>query len=1024
MSFRPFVLILLSAGLGVSALCGCSGSGHLATIDGGTDVVVEAAATGFPAGLPADAVQPWEEVDGAGNVIPAGRSASALGDGNEFVVGVDRFQASGAGENGAALRLTSGADTAALAIYRLTLAGTQPGAVNCDVNLRPAAGGGASSFYVGLSDYARGSWEWRGPFNDGQVCLDTAAGNYLSGLGNLFVCIVVWDGSVVDVVGVGADPRDAADTTPPPVPSAPVLTPVAGGLLVEWLPVAAGDLTGYRIYHYPASFGENPSANVRRVGYLDDSRHFFLSGLSGTTYVRIAAVDTTGNESVCSAIASATPLDGVPLSVQLTVDQVDGMVGYTANLTASGAGVYDFDLDGDGTFDITGNTSGTVTADTGNTGIIRPRVVGRTGQARACGAVSLLVSSNSRPVAVALADPATGDLPLSVDFDGSQSTDYDGAITAGGWDYDGDGIYDDWSDTLPTHVASAGNTYTEAGVYNAKLCVVDDQGARDVDTVAIIAGGGAGNNAAPVADLQATPSSGAAPLSSTLSATASTDSDGTIIEYAWDVDGDGAYDALTDTATYNYTFTEAGTFAVTVRVEDNDGARDTDSVSVTITGGSGGTDPVAALSVAPEYASEGALVTLDASASTDDGTIVLYEWDFNGDALYDSYGTVDTAEHYYNNPGVFPALVRVTDDGGNTDTASAVVRINPGPSGPSDWWMFGGNAAHTRASIHIGAQTNNVKWSYTTGGDVHSSPAVGADGTVYVGSTDGLHAIDAAGGNLWTYSIGWAVSSSPAIALDGTIYVGGQDSQVHAVNPDGTGKWTYSVVQPFYSSPVIGGDGTVYIGGVDYSLYALNPDGTLKWSYATADQIYSSPALGPDGTVYIGSYDDYLYALNPDGTLKWQFHANSDIYSSPAVGPDGTVYIGCNNDYLFAVNPDGTELWSFLTGDDIEAAPAVGPDGMVYAASLDGKLYAINPDGTEAWSFTAGEGMRSSPAVGADGTVYVGSYDDKVYAVDVNGHELWSYTTTGDVLSSPAIGPSGIVYVGSHDNDLYAFGQS
>jgi outer membrane protein assembly factor BamB len=30
----------------------------------------------------------------------------------------------------------------------------------------------------------------------------------------------------------------------------------------------------------------------------------------------------------------------------------------------------------------------------------------------------------------------------------------------------------------------------------------------------------------------------------------------------------------------------------------------------------------------------------------------------------------------------------------------------------------------------------SLKWSYTTGGNVWSSPAISADGTVYVGSAD------------------------------------------------------------------------------------------------------------------------------------------------------------------------------------------------------------------------------------------------------------------------------------------------
>ncbi len=67
-------------------------------------------------------------------------------------------------------------------------------------------------------------------------------------------------------------------------------------------------------------------------------------------------------------------------------------------------------------------------------------------------------------------------------------------------------------------------------------------------------------------------------------------------------------------------------------------------------------------------------------------------------------------------------------------------------------------------------------WSYSTGGAVHSSPAL-ADGVVYVGSEgDSLYALNAStGAKLWSYRTGNQVWSSPAVAK-GVVYVGSRDS--------------------------------------------------------------------------------------------------------------------------------------------------------------------------------------------------------------------------------------------------------
>jgi outer membrane protein assembly factor BamB len=50
--------------------------------------------------------------------------------------------------------------------------------------------------------------------------------------------------------------------------------------------------------------------------------------------------------------------------------------------------------------------------------------------------------------------------------------------------------------------------------------------------------------------------------------------------------------------------------------------------------------------------------------------------------------------------------------------------------------MWGRCANHPGLSSNVGAQTNARKWAFATGGAIYSSPAIGADGTVYVGSYD------------------------------------------------------------------------------------------------------------------------------------------------------------------------------------------------------------------------------------------------------------------------------------------------
>ena len=118
-----------------------------------------------------------------------------------------------------------------------------------------------------------------------------------------------------------------------------------------------------------------------------------------------------------------------------------------------------------------------------------------------------------------------------------------------------------------------------------------------------------------------------------LNASASTDSDGTIVSYAWDTDNDGAFDDATGVQP-SVSFPTAGTQRVGLRVTDNDGATGETYVDVTV-------DPTVApspaISATPNPVQTGAPVLFDAGASHDaDGTITSYEWDLDGDGSFET----------------------------------------------------------------------------------------------------------------------------------------------------------------------------------------------------------------------------------------------------------------------------------------------------------------------------------------------------------------------------------------------------
>ena len=382
--------------------------------------------------------------------------------------------------------------------------------------------------------------------------------------------------------------------------------------------------------------------------------------------------------------------------------------------------------------------------------------------------------------------------------------------------------------------------------------------------------------------------------------------------------------------------------------------------------------------------------------------------------------------------------------------ASSVAQLADSP-----WPTFKHDMQRTSQSLSVGPATADVKWTCHIGASMHSSsPALGLDGTIYVGAEDGnLYAVTAEGTIKWWYTLSTGtyryVRSTPSVGADGTIYVGQWDTRkVYALTDEGDHAellWqSPNVGAVALSSPAIADDGSVYICGCGLTrgLSALDgSDGSLKWRFTTGDSPSAwnqgSPALAPDGTIYFASEDSHVYALQDAGdhyVLLWSYHVDLTYQqgiSSPAVAADGTIYVGWvgwNEDNFFALNPDGTLKWALPFPNRVMSSPAIAYDGTIVVGCDDGRVYAIEDLGDHGeilWSYPTGSYVESSAAIDAAGKLYIGSYDDRVYCLDLaTGDPIWSYQTGNNVLTSPAIGSGQTLYVAGWDGYLYAFGPS
>ncbi|MCG6983321.1 MAG: PKD domain-containing protein, partial [Deltaproteobacteria bacterium] len=178
--------------------------------------------------------------------------------------------------------------------------------------------------------------------------------------------------------------------------------------------------------------------------------------------------------------------------------------------------------------------------------------------------------TNRPPVATLIATPTAGDAPLTVDFDGSRSSDPDGDALTYTWNFD-DGS-PTVNDVAPTH------TFGDVRTYNVTLTVDDGNGGTDTATQIITVT--APGNEPPVASISAVPISGPTPLTVDFDGSRSSDPDGDALTYMWNFD-DGST-TVNDMAP-THTFSDVRTYNVTLTVDDGNGGTDTATQVITVT---------------------------------------------------------------------------------------------------------------------------------------------------------------------------------------------------------------------------------------------------------------------------------------------------------------------------------------------------------------------------------------------------------------------------------------------------------
>ncbi|HEX6824442.1 MAG TPA: PQQ-binding-like beta-propeller repeat protein [Candidatus Sulfotelmatobacter sp.] len=277
----------------------------------------------------------------------------------------------------------------------------------------------------------------------------------------------------------------------------------------------------------------------------------------------------------------------------------------------------------------------------------------------------------------------------------------------------------------------------------------------------------------------------------------------------------------------------------------------------------------------------------------------------------------------------------------------------------------------------------------------------------------------------WTRAVDplYLTFTPPLVAKDGTLYVASAGG-VHALDASSAERWVYRATE---SDPIVGGSlsqddsGNLYFATL-HSVYSLSSSGLKRWQADCLRAALARNAAGHaiDGDAIYATCDTHLVALSRlDGHETWslpelQVQAPSVMPVAPLLLRNHELVFS-RDQHIVASDLRGNILWTFPSAAQVTAYfLGSGPDDVIYARKFSGEMLALYFDGTIKWKLDGVGGFNESPVRAADGTLYVVAPQGPLYAIDPRPGLKWKFplppSTSVMGYTAPVVAPDGTIY--------------